>query len=55
MVSCGFLGKSAFSAEICVFSAVSCALQMLESPGEGANLRNGFLRENLRFGLSLSP
>ena len=48
---CGFLR---FSAKICGFSAVSCALHMLEvqrEVGESAKIC-GFLR-NLRFGLSL--
>ena len=37
-----------FSAKIFGFSAVSCALQMLEFPGEGVNLRkiSGFLRKS---------
>ena len=35
---------------------VSCALQMLESPGEGVNLRkSAVFCENLRLGPSLSP
>ena len=36
---CGFLRKSAVSSENLRFSAVSCALQMLEFPGEGVNQR----------------
>ena len=49
---CGFLR---FSAKIWSFSAVSCALQILEFPGEGWNLRkSAAFFENLRFGLSLS-
>ena len=44
-----------FSAKICGFLRKSCALQMLEFPGEGANLqKSAVLCENLRFGLSLS-
>ena len=36
--------------------AVFCALQMLECPGEGVNLRKSVVFcENLSFGLSLSP
>ena len=43
---CGFLRKS----------AVSCALQMLEFPGEGVHLRKSVVFcKNLCFGLSLSP
>ena len=44
------------SANICGFSTVSCALQMLEFPGEGVNLRKAAVFcESLRFGLSRSP
>ena len=54
--NCGFLR---FSAKIFGFlrkSAVSCALQVLEFPGEGVNLRkSAIFCESLRFGLSLSP
>ena len=53
---CGFLR---FSAKVFGFlrtSAVFCALQMLEFPGEWVNLRkSAVFCENLRFGLSLSP
>ena len=38
------------------FSAKTCALQMLEFPGEGVNLRkSAVFCENLRFARSLSP
>ena len=37
------------------FSAVSCALRMLEFPGEGVNLqKSAVFFENLRFGLSVT-
>ena len=53
---CGFLR---FSSKVLGFlrnSAVSCALQMLEFPGEAVNLqRSVVFCENLGFGLSLSP
>ena len=42
--------------EILRSSAVSCALQMLEFSRAEVNLRkSAVLRENLRFGLGLSP
>ena len=45
-----------FSAKICGSMRKICALQMLEFPGEGVNLRkSAVFCENLRFGLSLSP
>ena len=54
-VSCGFLRRSSVFCENLRFSPVSCALQMLEFPGEGVNLRkSAVFCENLRFGLSLS-
>ena len=55
---CGFLRFAAkiFGLLNLRFSAVSCALQMLEFPGEGVNLRkSAVFCENLLFGLSLSP
>ena len=52
MVSCENLGCSA---KMCGFLRFR-ALQMLEFPGEGVNLRkSAVFFENLRFGLSLSP
>ena len=55
-VSCGFSAKI-FA--LLQKSAVFCGflrLQMLEFPGEGANLqKSAVLCENLRFGRSLSP
>ena len=42
-------GNLRFPAKICGFLRKSCALHMLEFPGERVNLRN------LRFGFSLSP
>ena len=45
-----------FPAKICGFLRFSCALQMLEFPGEGVTLRkSAVFCENLRFGRSLSP
>ena len=53
---CGFLRSSAKIFGFLRKSAVSCALQMLEFPGEGMNLRkSAVFCENLRFGRSLSP
>ena len=50
-----FLRKYSVFCENLRFSAVSCALQMLEFPPEGVDLRkSAVLCENLRFGLSLS-
>ena len=46
----------AFFCENLRLSALSCALQMLHFPGEGANLpKSAVFCKNLRFGLSLSP
>ena len=54
-VFCENLKNSVFCENLW-FSAVSCALQMLEFPGEGVNLRkSAVFCENLRFGFSLSP
>ena len=51
-----FLRKSSVFCKNLRFSAVSCTLQMLEFPGEGANLRkSAVFCESLRFGFSLSP
>ena len=52
---CGFLWLSAKIFSFLRKSAVSCALRMLEFPGEGMNLRkSAVFCDNLRFGLSLS-
>ena len=52
--SCGFLRFSAITFDFLRKSAVSCALQMLEFPGEGVKLRkSAVFCDNLRFGLSL--
>ena len=60
MVSCGFLRKSSVCRENLPFSAISCALRMLEfsgeGPGESAKIC-GFLRKSAfwAFTVTLGP